>query len=70
MNILNGNLKMSDYRKQNLRKYKSLFRKVADKRVASSAKKRLINQLGEFLLQLLTAVLPMLANLLFRPRAN
>jgi len=70
LNVLNGNLKVSDCGKQKLRKHKSALRKVADKRVISSAKKRLINQRGGFLLPLNTAVLPTLANLLFRQRAK
>jgi hypothetical protein len=52
--------------KQKLRNHKSVLRKVAEKRVTSSGKKRLINQRGGFLLPLLSAVLPTLANLLFR----
>jgi hypothetical protein len=70
LNVLNGNLKVSDCAKQKLKKHKSVHRKVADKRVTSSAKMRLIHQRGGFLLPLLTAVLPTLANLLFRQRAE
>jgi len=70
LNVLNGNLKVSDYAKQKLRKHKSVLRKVADKRLTSSAKKRLTNQRGGFLLPLLIAVLPTVANLSFRQRAK
>jgi len=69
LKVLNGNLIVSDCAKQKLRKYKLVLRKVAYKRV-TPAKKRLINQRGGFLLPLLNAVLPTLANLLFRQRAN
>jgi len=70
LNVLKGNLKVSDCAKRKLRKHKSVLRKVADKRVTSSVKKRLINQRGGFLLSLLIAVLPTLSNLLFRQRAK
>jgi len=60
---------VSDCAKQKLKKHKSALPKVAERRV-TSAKKRLINQRDEFLLPLLTAVLPTLANLLFRKRAK
>jgi hypothetical protein len=70
LNVLNGNLKVSDCAKQKLRKHKSVLRKVADKRVTPSAKKRLINQRGGFFLPLLSAALPTLANLSFRQRAK
>jgi hypothetical protein len=64
------NLRVSDCAKPNLSKHRSVIRKVADKRVSSSVKKRLINQHGGFLIPLLGAVLHTLANLLFRRRAN
>jgi len=70
LNELNRNLKVSDCRKQKLKKHKAVLRKVANKSVPSSAKKRLINHSGGFLLPLLTVVLPTLAYLLFRPRAK
>ena len=71
LNVLNGNLKVSDCDKRKLKKHKSVLRKVADKRVPHSTKKRLINQSGgRFLHPLLSAVLPTVANLLFRQRAN
>ena len=70
LNVLNGNLKLSDRTKRKLKKYKTLLRKLADRHVSSSAKKRLINQRGGFLFPLLTAALPILANFLFRQRAN
>ena len=70
LNVLNGKLKVSDCNKRKLKKYKAILRKIADKHVPSSAKKRLINQRGGFLLPLLSAVLPVLADIFFRSRAN
>jgi len=42
LNVLNGNLKVSDWAKRKLKKHKTVFRKVADKRVPQTTKKRLI----------------------------
>jgi len=70
LNILNCNLKLTDCSKRKLRKHKTVLRKVADKQVSASVKKRLINQRGGFILPLLSAVLPTLASLLFKPRAK
>ena len=70
LNVLNGNLKLSDCNKRKLKKYRAVLRKLADKRVPSVAKKRLINQRGGFLFTLLSAALPILSNILFRQRAN
>jgi hypothetical protein len=70
LNVLQGNLKMLDCAKRKLIKHGSVLRKVADKRVSSSAKKRLIIQRGGFLVSHLAAVLPTVANLLFRQRAK
>jgi len=70
LKLLKGNLKVLECAKRKLSKHRSVLRKVADKRVSSSAKKRLINQRGDFLVPLLTAVLPTVANLLFRQRAK
>ena len=70
LNVLNGNLKLSDCNKRKLRKYKALLRKLADKRVPSSAKKRLIKQRGGFLFTPLSAALPIVTNHLYRQRTN
>ena len=64
------NLKLSDCAKRKLSKHSPALRKFADKRVSSSAKKRLINQRGCFLVPLLAPVLPSVSNLLFRQRAK
>ena len=65
LNVLNGNVKLSGCSTRNLRKYKALLRKVADRRVPLSDKKKLIVQRGGFLLPLLSAVLPAIASLIF-----
>ena len=69
LNVLNGNLKLSDCKKRKLKKYKAILRKIADKHL-SSAKKRLINQRGGFLLPLLSAALPVLADIFFSQHAS
>jgi len=51
LNVLNGNVRLSGCSTRKLRKYKALLRKVADKR----------------LLRLLSAVLPVIASLIFSP---
>jgi hypothetical protein len=70
LNVLNGNVSLTACAKRKLQKHKVVLRKVADKRVPLSSKKRLIVQKGGFLLPLLTAVLPALASYIFRPRSN
>ena len=66
LNLLNGNVKLSGCVKRKLRKHKAVLRKVADKRVPNSVKKKLIVQQGGFLLPLLSAVLPALTTLIFK----
>jgi hypothetical protein len=68
LNVLNGNVGLTSCAKRKLQNHKVVLRKVADKRVLLSSKKRLIVQKGGFLLPLLTAVLPALASYIFRPR--
>jgi hypothetical protein len=66
LNVLNGNIKLSDCTKRKLKKYKTSLRTLVDKRTPLSAKKRVIIQKGGFLLPLLTTVLTTLASLIFR----
>jgi hypothetical protein len=68
LNVLHGNVNLSGCSIRKLRKHKSQLRKVADKRVSHAKKKKLIGQRGGFLLPLLSAVLPALASLVFRPQ--
>jgi len=65
LNLLRGNVKLKPFQKRKLGKHRVLLRKLADKRVSLSAKKKSIVQRGGFLLPLLGAVLPTIASLLF-----
>ena len=66
LNLLRGNVKLTPCQKRTLRKYRLHLRKLADKRVSLSAKKKAIVQRGGFLLPLLGAVLPTIASVLFK----
>lgn len=68
LNVLNGNIKLTECLKKKLRKHKVILRKIVDKSVTHTTKKKLLNQSGGFLLPLLSSVLPILANLFFRQR--
>ena len=68
LNVLRGNIPLTARGKLKLQKHKSSFRKLAECGVSLSAKRKVINQKGRFLLHLLSAILPTLAGLLFRPR--
>jgi hypothetical protein len=63
LNVLRGNIPLSACRKRKLRTYQDRIRKVADKSVYLSAMRKVINQRGGLLLQLLSAILPTLARL-------
>ena len=67
-NVLNGNIRLSYCAKYKLKKYMSCLRSLVDRRLARSAKTKLIVQRGSFLYPLLSVVLPTLASLLFRIR--
>ena len=64
LNVLKGNLKLTDSQKRKLRQLRS----VAGRRVALSTKKKLINQRGGFLVPLLSAILLTVTSLIFRSR--
>ena len=66
LNVLKGNVRLSASATRKLRKHKAVLRKVDDKGVPLSCKKKLILQQGGFLLPLLSAVLPALAKLIFK----
>jgi len=68
LNVLNGNIKLTDCDTRKLQKHKAALRKVSDMHVPLSAKKKLIVQRGGFLLPLLSAILPTLASLILRNR--
>jgi len=64
LNVLNGNVKLTGCNTRKLRKHKITLRKVADKRVPLSTKKKPIIQRGGFLLPLLSAVLSPIASMI------
>lgn len=66
LNVLRGNVQLSACQKRKLQQHKAIIRKVSDKHVPLSAKRRIILQRGDFLVPLLSAVLPVLAALIFR----
>src|SRR5215469_2539513 len=68
LNLLRGNVKLTGCQKKKLCKHRGLLRRLADRRVPLSAKKKAIVQRGGFLLPLLGAVLPTIASLIFRQR--
>ena len=71
LNILNGNVKLAGFKTRKLRNHRVTLRKVADKRVPLSTKKKLTIQRVGILLTLLYAVLPAIASLIVPlPRNN
>ena len=66
LNLLRGNVKLTPCQKRKLRKHWVHLRKLADKRVSLTSKKKAIVQRGGFLLPLLGAVLPTIASLIFK----
>jgi len=68
LNVLNGNIKLTGCDTRKLQKHKAALRKISDNHVPLSAKKKLIEQRGGFLLPLLSANLPSLASLIARNR--
>ena len=65
LNLLHGNVELSDCARKKLRKYRRQLRTVVDRRVRMARKKTLIIQRGGFLVRLLTVVLPTLASLIY-----
>jgi len=65
LNVLNGKVKLSGCSTRKLRQHKATLRKVADKQVPLSTKKKLLVQRGGFLLPLLSAVVPAIDSLIF-----
>jgi len=64
LNVLNGNIKLLGCNMPKLKKYMSAFRKVADRNVSLSGKKRLIVQRGGFLVPLMSSILPTIGSLI------
>ena len=70
LNVLVGRIPLSTCLQRKLQKYKLALRRLADKRVSHSAKKRLVIQKGGFLLPLLTSILPIVASVIFRSQST
>jgi len=70
LNVLRGNVKLTDCQKRRLQKFRVQLRSVAGRRMPLSTKKQLINQRGGFLVPLFSAILPTIAGLIFRPRSR
>ena len=66
LNVLKGNLKLTDRQKRRLQKFSGQLRSVVGRSVPLAVKKKLINQRGRFLVPLLPAILSTLASLIFR----
>ena len=67
LNLLNGYTRLSGCKTRKLKKHTSALRKVADRHVPLSEKKRLIVQRGGFLLPLQSAIQPKIASLILKP---
>ena len=65
LNVLQGNVKLSNCKKRKLRKFRRQLRTVADRHVPLARKKRQIIQSGGFLVPLLSVVLPTIASLVY-----
>lgn len=64
LNVLNGNGKISNSGVDQLRKHKTVLRRLFDKGIGLRKKRKLIVQRGVFLLPLLTAALSALPSLI------
>ena len=63
--MLNGDIPLSTFPKRKLKKHKATLRRLNDKRVRHSAKKRLLVKRVGFLIPLLSTDLPILASVIF-----
>ena len=68
LNVLNRIVNLSTCKMRKLQKHKSGLRKVSNRHVSFSGKKRPIIQRGGFLLPLLRAILRTIASLIFKLR--
>jgi hypothetical protein len=64
LNVLNGNIALTGCEKRKLSKHRLALRKLVDKQLPITDKKRLILQRGVFILPLLAGVLPTLTSLI------
>lgn len=63
MNLLKGNIPVTQCQHKKLKRHREKIRQMANRRERVSKKRKLITQRGGFLLPLLTSVLPMVADL-------
>lgn len=66
LNVLRGNIPLTDKQFALLKKKKKIIRLVADKKVKRTKKKKTLNQSGGFLLPLLGAAIPFIISLVNR----
>jgi len=66
LNVLNGNIRVSSYRKKQLKPHSSKIRKIADRKISLPLRKKLIIQSGGFLSSLLIPSITLLADLVAR----
>jgi len=65
LNVLQGNVKLSNCKKRKLRKFRRQLRTVADRHVPLARKKELIIQSGGFLVPLFSLVPATIASLIY-----
>ena len=66
LNVLRGNIPLTEKQYAQLKKKRGIIRLVADKKVKHLKKKKTINQSGGFLLPLLGAAIPFITSLISR----
>lgn len=64
LNVLSGNIPLTDKQYKLLKKKKKLIRLVASKKGSLTSKKKKLNQTGGFLFSLLGAAIPFIINLI------
>lgn len=64
LNVLHGNIPLTQQQHQKLKRNRTEIKFVADKKVRVKRKRRLINQQGGFLLPLLSVAVPFITSLI------
>lgn len=68
LNVLRGNIPLTEKQYSHLKKNRSIIRLIADKKVKHLKKKKTIKQSGGFLLPLLGAAIPFITSLISSSR--